>query len=77
MRDRDWNEALRLAGRFQRLGKHAGAIRRAANARTNKRFYEQLGYDIKQIRAEGIAALKERFSGSWKEVGGLKPDQEK
>lgn len=77
MRDRDWNEALRLAARFQRLGKHAGAIRRAANARTNRQFYEQLGYDVEEIRAEGIAAIKERFSSSWEQVEQSKPDQEK
>lgn len=77
MREGDWDTALGLTARFPRLGKHAEAIQRAANARTNKRFYEQLGYDVEQIRAEGIAALKERFSSSWKEVEGSSPDPEK
>ena len=77
MRDGDWDEALRLAAGFQRLGKQAEAIRRAANARTNKQFYEQLGYDVEQVKAEGVAALKERFSNSWDEVERSKPDPQK
>lgn len=77
MSEGDWDAALRLAAGFQRLGKHAEAIRRAANARTNKQFYEQLGYDVEEIRAEGIAAIKERFSSSWEQVEQSKPDQER
>ena len=68
MRDGDWDEALKLAARFQRLGEHAQAIRRAANALINPTFYEQLGYDLARLRAEGIAAMKERYSTSWAEV---------
>jgi hypothetical protein len=61
----DWETAFRLAARFQRLGEHAVAIRRAADASLRADFYRQLGYDVDQVRAEGIAALKQRFSKSW------------
>jgi hypothetical protein len=65
MRDENWDEALRLAARFQRLGEQAEAIKRAANAMTNPAFYEGLGYNLAQVRTDGIAALKERYSESW------------
>lgn len=68
MGDEDWDTALRLAGRFRRLGEHAAAIKRAAEALTNPSFYKELGFDLDKIRAEGIEALKERFSKSWEEV---------
>jgi hypothetical protein len=64
----DWDTALRLAARFQRLGDQAVAIRRAADIRLRPNFYRQLGYDVDQVRADGIAALKERFSKSWKQA---------
>jgi hypothetical protein len=74
MRDENWDEALRLAARFQRLGKHAEAIKRAASAMTNPATYEELGYNLAQIRAEGIAALKERYNKSWEVAQGEKGD---
>lgn len=70
----DWDTALRLATRFQRLGDHAVAIRRAADILLRPNFYRQLGYNPEQVRAEGIAALKERFSRSWKQVKSSKAD---
>jgi hypothetical protein len=68
MRDGDWRQALKLAARFRRLGEHREAIQRAANAISNPSFYEELGYDLKEIEAEGIAALKKYYSKSWQEV---------
>ena len=65
MRDERWDDALRLAARFQRLGEHAAAIKRATNAIANPALYEELGYDLARVRADGIAALKERYSKSW------------
>ena len=65
MADENWDEALRLAARFQRLGEQAEAIKRAANALTNPAFYEGLGYNLAQVRTKGIDALKERYSESW------------
>jgi hypothetical protein len=61
----DWDTALRLAARFQRLGDHKVAIKRAADAVLRPDFYRQLGYDIGAVHSEGIAALKDRFSQSW------------
>lgn len=68
MRAGDWDGALKLASRFQRLGPQAKVIRRAANAINNQAFYEQLGHDVGKLRAEGIAALRERFSKSWEKA---------
>src|SRR5262249_55151801 len=68
MRDENWDEALKLAARFQRLGEHAEAIRRAASGVTNPAFYEDLRANVAQGGAQGIAALKERYSKSWEEV---------
>jgi hypothetical protein len=68
MRDGEWDVALRLASRFQRLGEHAEAIRRAADAVVNPQFYRQLGYDLEDVKSKGIAALKVRFSKSWEEA---------
>jgi hypothetical protein len=68
MQDGDWSKALRLAARFQRLGKQSEPIRRAANAIANPKFYLQLGYDLSEIQAKGIAALKERYNKSWDSV---------
>jgi hypothetical protein len=76
MRNEDWDTALAITARFQRLGEHAEAIRRAANGLNNKQFYEQLGYDLDEIKAAGIAALKERFSSSWKEAEDSRPERE-
>ena len=68
MRDGDWDTALRLAARFQRLGEHAQAIRRAADAIAHPSIYQQIGLDLEQLKNDGIAALKERFSKSWEEA---------
>jgi hypothetical protein len=67
MREGDWDAAFRVAARFQRLGAGAEAIRRAADAGVNPGFYRQLGFDLDEIKHQGIAALKERFSKSWQE----------
>lgn len=68
MRADDWDTALKAAAKFQRLGEHEEAIRRAANAVSNPGFYEQLGHDVCALRAVGIEALKARFYKSWNDV---------
>ena len=68
MREGNWDEALRLAARYRRLGEHAEVIRRAANALASPGIYQELGYDLAQLRADGIAALKERYSKSWEQA---------
>ena len=64
----DWDSALKIAARFQRLGEHDDVIRRAANAVGNPSFYKQLGQDVDQLKATGIEALKKRFEKSWHSV---------
>ena len=64
----DWEEALRIAARFQRLGEHGAAIRTARDALNNRRFYEQLGKDVDQLVEAGIVALKARYDKSWESV---------
>lgn len=64
----DWEEALRIAGRFQRLGEHSDAIRTARDALNNRRFYEQLGKDVDELVEAGVAALKARYDKSWESV---------
>lgn len=75
MREQSWDEALRLAARFQRLGEHAGAIRRAVSAMSSPRLYEELGFDLARIRDEGIAALKARYSKSWQSAQDERGDE--
>lgn len=58
----EWREALRLAASFQDLGAERAEIKRAHEAHTNARFYEQLGKDPQALIAAGIAALKTRYS---------------
>jgi hypothetical protein len=68
MRIGDWDTALKIASRFQRLDDKETAIKRAANAVNNPSFYQQLGHDLGKLKAEGVAALKERFGKSWSAV---------
>jgi len=68
MRVGDWDTALKVAARFQRLGSQDEAIRRGANAVTNPSFYIQIGRDVDSLKAEGIEALKQRFAKSWSSV---------
>jgi hypothetical protein len=63
MRACDWELALRIAARFERLGVHAAAIRRGHEAYVNPRLYQQIGMDPEQLKAAGRQALVERF---WK-----------
>lgn len=67
MSEEDWDKALALAARFQRLGKFAVDIRRASDALKKPDNYRQLGFDVDELRAKGIAALKERYSKSWEQ----------
>lgn len=58
----NWQEALRIAARFPRLGAHGPAIKRAHEAHTNGHFYRQIGKDPEVLIQSGIDALKERYS---------------
>jgi hypothetical protein len=68
MEKENWEIALKIAGTFSRLGEHKEKIKRASESLENPNFYKQLGYNMAQIKEEGIIALKERFSKSWEEI---------
>ena len=58
----EWKKALSIAAKFPRLGTQRTQILRGHEAYTNPRFYAQIGKDPEHLIAEGIAALKERYS---------------
>lgn len=60
----DWNEALRIAARFPRLGEHKVAILRAHEVANGHgaRTYAQLGHDPDVLIADGIEALTDRYN---------------
>lgn len=57
----EWDKAICYAAKFQNLGSHDKAIRKAAGAINNPRFYEQIGGNIDALKNYGIDALKERY----------------
>jgi hypothetical protein len=73
MEREDWDTAILLVSKFNRLGEHGEAIRRGREAINNPDFYRQLGNDIGAIRASAIAALKERYSTSWQSLRTHRP----
>jgi len=58
----DWNGALRIAARFPRLGDDKTRIERGWEAVARPDFMRQIGRDPESLRADGIAALKSRYS---------------
>lgn len=56
-----WQEALRIAARFPRLGEHRRAIVSAHEAYVHPGFYAQLGQDVGALRDAGRQALIVRF----------------
>ncbi len=68
MENENWEDALKIAGTFARLGEQKEKIKRASESFENPSFYKQLGYDLEEIKVNGIIALKERFSNSWNKV---------
>lgn len=60
----DWPHALSLAAKFPRLGLHKAAIVRAHECYAHPRFYQQLGLDLDEAKATGIAALQERYASA-------------
>lgn len=61
MRAGEWQEAIRLAARFQRLDAHRNAVLDAHGAYTNPRFYVQIGRDLDALKEAGQRALLDRF----------------
>lgn len=56
-----WEEAIKFAARFPRLGKQREPILTAASALLSPRFYENLNRNPQNLVEAGIAALKERY----------------
>lgn len=54
--------ALRLAASWPKLGEQEKAIRQGWAAESNPGFYRQIDKDPNALIAEGIAALKVRYS---------------
>jgi hypothetical protein len=61
MESGSWQQAIRLAAKFPRLDSHRNAILDAHEAYNNPRFMVQLGKDLEQLKAAGMAALIDRF----------------
>lgn len=52
-----WQDALRIAAKFPRLGVHRNAILDAHGAYTNPRFFMQVSKDLEALKASGRTAL--------------------
>jgi hypothetical protein len=57
----NWKQALSIAAKFPELGDHKAAIQRAHQCAWNPGFYRQMGWNVDQAIAAGIAALQERY----------------
>jgi hypothetical protein len=58
----DWTGALRIAAKFPRLGADKARIERGWEAVARPDFMRQIGKDPDALMADGIAALKSRYS---------------
>ena len=58
----DWTGALRIASKFGNLGSERNAILSAWGAIRSPDFCRQIGKDPDAAIAEGIAALRRRYS---------------
>lgn len=56
-----WQDAFRVAARFQDLGAHRAAILDAHSAFTSPNWMRQLGRDPDAAIKAGIAALRARY----------------
>lgn len=61
MRAGEWQQAIRIAARFPRLGEQRDAILGAHGAYTNARFFVQIGKDIESMKDSGRQALLDRY----------------
>lgn len=58
----DWHSAIKLAASFPRLGNEKMAITRAKEALVRPDFQIQLGRNPDLLLAEGIKALRNKYS---------------
>jgi hypothetical protein len=68
MTSEQWDEAIRFAAKFPRLGEHQDAIKRAHEITIYPEIYIEMGYDPATEREAGIAALKERYAKPYAEA---------
>lgn len=61
MAEGDYHSALRMAAKFGQLGTQRDAITLGWAAKTNPRFYRELGKDPDQLVQNGIKAIRERY----------------
>ncbi len=61
MRNGQWQNAIRLAAKFPRLGTQRDAILGAHTAYTNPGFVTQIKKDPEALKSEGQKALIDRF----------------
>ena len=57
----DWRTALSIAAKFDRLGEHEAAIKRAHEALWHPEWARQLGRDPEACVRNGIEALRARY----------------
>ena len=57
-----WEDAIKFAAKFPRLGKHRNAILTASSALLSPDFYTSLGKDVDLLVRGGIEALQERYA---------------
>lgn len=62
MAEERWEEALKFAAKFPRLGGQRNAILSASSALLSPEFYTSMGKNSDEIVAAGIAALKEKYA---------------
>lgn len=62
MRSNAWEEAVKFAAKFPRLGEHRNAILTASSALLSPAFYTSMGKDVDALVRAGIAALQERYA---------------
>jgi hypothetical protein len=56
-----WEQAIKFAAKFPKLGKHKEAITRASSAILSPEMYRSMDKDPECLVAYGIEALKERY----------------
>ena len=64
MNEGDWNDAIKLAAKFPRLGPQSKAIMQANEAIMRPAFQRQLGRDTAKLIDAGKAALIERYGNA-------------
>ena len=62
MLKQDWEQAIRIASKFQNLGKHIHEIKTAKDAMSSPSFYEQIGKNPTELISIGAEAIKVRYA---------------